>query len=360
MNLTRVTFRNLSKHAVQVAIVVQLLFFWLAAPAAAQPRITVNTPEMPVLATEADISRDVNLDSFELKQYGFLPGELDDDDHDGVPNIDDLCPDTEHEAAHGRAKYTGLDDCGCAITLEPLPEAEIQRRLATLITADTINFEFDKSRLTLNALVLLNDYLARVEGRPLSVLVEGHADSIGSAAYNQRLSERRAATVSKWLEARGVNTELVQTVGFGESKPLLPGDSFANRMQNRRVELSIRTEVDSESAAFKLPIYADPSNFLQIDCAESTVGLNANGQRILNKLAAYLIPNPDARLSVAGFVNDPKLSDENREKVARARAQAARKYLIEIGVPPYQLETVESAGTGQTDSQSCVVMVLQN
>lgn len=349
-----------SRFALKLRSAVALLIWGLAMPAIAQPRITVNYPDFPVLATQDDISRNVDLDDFELKQYGFLPGELDDDDHDGVPNIDDQCPDTRHEAAHGRAKYTSIDDCGCAVTLVPLPAVEIERRLATLVTSDTINFEFDKSRLTLNALVLLNDYLARVEGQPLSVLVEGHADSVGSAAYNQRLSVRRAEAVSKWLDARGVKTELVKTVGFGESKPLVSGSSAASRMQNRRVELSIRTEVDSQSEAFKLPIYADPSNFLQIDCAESAVGLNANGQRILNKLAAYLIPHPDARLSVAGFVNDPKLSADSQQKVARARAQAARKYLIEIGVPPYQLETVKPAGSGQAYSQSCVVMVLQN
>lgn len=324
-----------------------------------QPRITVNYPDMPELVTEKDVSRDVDIDGFVLKQYGFLPGELDDDDHDGVPNIDDECPDTEHEAAHSRAEYTSIDDCGCAVTLKPLPPAERERLLATLVTADTVNFEFDKSRLSLNAIALLNDYLERVKGKPLSVLVEGHADLIGSAAYNQRLSERRAQAVRKWLEARGVKTELVKAVGLGESKPLLPGSSAASRMQNRRVELAIKTELDSESPAFELPLYANPSNFLQIDCAESTVGLNANGMRMLNKLAAYMIKNPKAVLSLAGFVNDAKMQPETREKISRARAQAARKYLIEIGVPAYQLATVASDGISQTYNESCVVMVLQ-
>ena len=86
--------------------------------------------------------------------------------------------------------------------------------------------------------------LARVVGviasHPgLRIAVEGHADSVGTADFNQRLSEQRAQAVHDYLVRDGVPQGVVGTAGFGESQPVASNDSSAGRQQNRRVELVV-------------------------------------------------------------------------------------------------------------------------
>lgn len=69
--------------------------------------------------------------------------------------------------------------------------------------------------------------------------VYGHTDSTGSDAYNQGLSERRAAAVSSYLSSRGVSSARLGTRGFGESQPIASNDTEAGRAENRRVEIKV-------------------------------------------------------------------------------------------------------------------------
>ena len=71
------------------------------------------------------------------------------------------------------------------------------------------------------------------------ILVEGHADDTGTDAINNPLSERRAQTVSSFLQSQGIAASRLQTRGYGSTKPKYPNDSEANRAKNRRVELAI-------------------------------------------------------------------------------------------------------------------------
>jgi outer membrane protein OmpA-like peptidoglycan-associated protein len=74
------------------------------------------------------------------------------------------------------------------------------------------------------------------------VLVEGFADSTGSTAHNQQLSERRANTVRSTLISMGVAPERVAMRGYGESFPVAPNDTASNRALNRRVEIVLSNE----------------------------------------------------------------------------------------------------------------------
>jgi outer membrane protein OmpA-like peptidoglycan-associated protein len=65
----------------------------------------------------------------------------------------------------------------------------------------------------------------------------GHADSDGSDSYNQQLSERRAASVRDYLSTQGVQTVRMVASGRGESDPLVPNTTAANKAQNRRVQI---------------------------------------------------------------------------------------------------------------------------
>ena len=71
------------------------------------------------------------------------------------------------------------------------------------------------------------------------VEVAGHTDSTGSEQYNQSLSERRAATVAQYLEAKGVATQRILTVGMGESRPVADNGTPEGRQANRRVEITM-------------------------------------------------------------------------------------------------------------------------
>ena len=71
----------------------------------------------------------------------------------------------------------------------------------------------------------------------LRVKVEGHTDSIGSDAYNQRLSEKRAQAVKDYLVREGIDPSRISTVGYGESKPVASNETESGRAQNRRAEI---------------------------------------------------------------------------------------------------------------------------
>jgi outer membrane protein OmpA-like peptidoglycan-associated protein len=86
----------------------------------------------------------------------------------------------------------------------------------------------------LNSVVLvLNEY-------PKTIInVYGHTDSVGTDAYNQGLSERRASSVGQYLTSHQVNATRVMTMGFGKTKPTAGNETPEGRQQNRRVELEL-------------------------------------------------------------------------------------------------------------------------
>ena len=68
-------------------------------------------------------------------------------------------------------------------------------------------------------------------------MIEGHTDSVGTAEFNQQLSESRAQSVQAALMQRGVSSDQITTLGKGESTPIASNDNAGGRQQNRRVEM---------------------------------------------------------------------------------------------------------------------------
>ncbi len=103
-----------------------------------------------------------------------------------------------------------------------------------------VTFGFDSADLRSEFFDVL-DSVALVLDEYDQTLVEvaGHTDSTGSASYNQGLSERRAATVGRYLENRGVDRRRIATAGFGEDYPIASNETEAGRQANRRVELTL-------------------------------------------------------------------------------------------------------------------------
>jgi outer membrane protein OmpA-like peptidoglycan-associated protein len=110
----------------------------------------------------------------------------------------------------------------------------------TLNMPSGITFDFDKSNLKPEFYPVL-DNVARTlqEYNQTVVEVAGHTDSVGTDAYNQKLSEQRANTVASYLQSRGLNRERFIVVGAGESRPVASNDTEAGRAQNRRVEITL-------------------------------------------------------------------------------------------------------------------------
>lgn len=113
-------------------------------------------------------------------------------------------------------------------------------RMAVLSNV-VLNFEFDKSALTDEALRKLESAIAWTTtpgGQTLSVALEGHADGIGRESYNDRLGSARAETVKKYLmEQLGIPADSIRVVSYGEKNPVAPNRTREGRAQNRRVEI---------------------------------------------------------------------------------------------------------------------------
>jgi OmpA-OmpF porin, OOP family len=107
-----------------------------------------------------------------------------------------------------------------------------------------INFDTDKSVIRNADVPELQKALAFVQKYAGSkVSIEGHTDNVGSEKYNQGLSERRAAAVKSWLLAHGATDGAkMQTVGYGESRPIADNKTPQGRFENRRVEILIVSE----------------------------------------------------------------------------------------------------------------------
>jgi outer membrane protein OmpA-like peptidoglycan-associated protein len=134
--------------------------------------------------------------------------------------------------------------------LEELRKQNLEAReteRGVVVNLPDVLFEFGKSDLTSEARAKADDISGilnnQAQGR--RVAVEGHTDSIGSEATNQRLSERRAQSVASALEGSGVSSQRITTKGYGKRYPVAPNenpdgsDNPSGRAKNRRVEVVI-------------------------------------------------------------------------------------------------------------------------
>ena len=147
-----------------------------------------------------------------------------DSDNDGVCDNVDKCPDTPAN--------TTVDADGCPAV------AEVVR-----VELD-VKFDFDKSKVKEESYGDIKNLADFMNQYPqTNTTVEGHTDSVGTDAYNQKLSERRANAVRDVLvNEYGVAGERVGSVGYGESRPVADNATEAGRAVNRRVEAEVEAQ----------------------------------------------------------------------------------------------------------------------
>ena len=144
-----------------------------------------------------------------------------DSDGDGVPDFRDDCPGTPAGAR--------VDERGCQIMLEKPVSFDL-----------TVEFAFNSDEITGVAFQEMLELLKFLREYPSSkAVIEGHTDSVGDAAYNQGLSERRAQAVVTALTNSGIDSGRLSAVGHGESKPIASNATQEGRQKNRRVNVVV-------------------------------------------------------------------------------------------------------------------------
>jgi OOP family OmpA-OmpF porin len=124
---------------------------------------------------------------------------------------------------------------------KPKPAPEKPKPVAEKVTfAADVLFDFDKAVIKPEGKSKLDDISNKAKGVNLEVVIAiGHADSIGSDAYNQRLSVRRAESVKAYLASKGIEGNRVYTEGKGEKQPVAENKTAGGRAKNRRVEIEV-------------------------------------------------------------------------------------------------------------------------
>lgn len=142
-----------------------------------------------------------------------------DGDGDGVNDCDDKCPNTTP------GTVVGPDGC----------------ELQVAIDLRGVLFDFDKATLRPESTQTLNEAVEVLRQYPdIRVEVAGHTCNIGTDAYNQGLSERRAKTVYDYLVSNGIDANRLTSHGYGETSPVADNSTREGRERNRRVELVVQ------------------------------------------------------------------------------------------------------------------------
>lgn len=134
-----------------------------------------------------------------------------------------------------QAKQLEQQMAGTGVTVTPNPNGNID-----LVMPGNITFAFDDATLNSSFKPTLDKLASTMnEYNQNTITIAGHTDSQGSASYNQKLSRDRAYSVANYLTARGVASNRIKVVAYGESDPVASNNTEEGRQQNRRVELTI-------------------------------------------------------------------------------------------------------------------------
>jgi outer membrane protein OmpA-like peptidoglycan-associated protein len=147
-----------------------------------------------------------------------------DGDADTVVDIDDRCPKIPGE----------FEFQGCP----PPPPEEIVQRYSGVIQG--IFFEFDSDVILSKSFPVLDEAVEILKLYPhLLIMVEGHTSSEGEKTYNLELSQRRAASVRRYMVEKGIAEDRIESEGYGSDRAIAENDTEKNRAKNRRIEFKI-------------------------------------------------------------------------------------------------------------------------
>ena len=152
-----------------------------------------------------------------------------DNDKDTVPDVKDMCP--------NEIGSTTQEPLGCPAkpALAVVTDCEVK-------IAQQIHFEYNKDKIKPESFPILDAVVDILNKNPdIKLEVQGHTDNRGSSTYNKDLSNRRSASVKKYLVSHGVPSERLTSMGYGFDRPIVDNSTEQNRALNRRVQF-VRTE----------------------------------------------------------------------------------------------------------------------
>lgn len=203
-----------------------------------------NTPEGISIGEDGCPDDDLDGDGIPNK-YDKCPEDPEDrdrfEDGDGCPDIDndkdglvdtvDKCP-NEPENKNGF-----LDEDGCPDD----PNEKVVIAKNKIIITEPVYFATNKATILDQSFEILDEVARVLSENPQITLVriEGHTDSRGKDEYNQKLSQKRAESVRKYLIGRGIDRDRLEAVGYGEVQPIADNETQEGRAKNRRVEFTI-------------------------------------------------------------------------------------------------------------------------
>lgn len=168
-----------------------------------------------------------------------------DSDNDGVIDSMDKCPTTKPGVkVDANGCELDSDQDGVVDSLDKCPNsmsgAVVDQNGCAVVVDLKINFDINSSIIQGQYKQRIKEFAEYLNSNPkLKATIEGHTDAVGSAKYNQWLSERRANSAAKAIESYNVDPSRLSTVGYGESQPISSNKTKEGRAENRRIQAVI-------------------------------------------------------------------------------------------------------------------------
>lgn len=156
----------------------------------------------------------------------------------------------------------------------------------------SVYFDTDRHELRADARQQLDEWVGQLLELPdYAVEIEAHTDSRGSETYNLQLAERRAASVSAYMAARGVKVTKTTTLSFGEDQPAFSNDDEKGRQGNRRVDVMIRPVLFSGVDDLAARLKRQNRQTFRFDAAQSVKITAQSGTQLWVEAGSFILPD---------------------------------------------------------------------
>ena len=207
--------------------------------------------------------------------------------------------------------------------------------LPPAMTLETVHFAFNTSKLSPPAKTLLKKDEPIIKGHTLYEIA-GHTDSVGSDSYNQRLSERRAASVKRYLASKGVPQKKMVVVGYGKSEPIASNGSPVGQKINRRAEIRVIPPLFPRESFADFQALPPGTTIEMVNFSFASNKLHPVYKTLLNRLVPVLRQNKGARIELAGFTDNTGSAAVN-VRLSKRRAQIVARYFSSKGISPRRM-----------------------
>ena len=207
-----------------------------------QIRVAPDAISELTIANSSLRSIQFNAPKMVLKEFSNSRRAEEDGDGDGIPDFADICPDTPGGVT--------VSQDGCPLKTRVARATSETARVSTANNGyaihnhqagnlDNILFDFNRSELRPQYYSTLDEYAAMLRQNPdMKIEIAGHTDNVGTEAYNQILSEKRAGTVKNYFVKKGIEKDRLFPKGFGFTMNAASNQNETGRAQNRRVEIT--------------------------------------------------------------------------------------------------------------------------